>query len=541
GLNNVVDISSGPIAEHSFALYKLEVRTRVVNGTISNQTFVKRGDSVRITYQSNSGYVFDYILVNGIKIYDSSEAFTVSNINSFQNITAFFIPQNKLKIASTNKAIFKANDTLVIRGRNLYQLELKTIANQNRQYLTKLDSVSSFSGSNDSLYSFIIPNNLQNVVYKIRGIDTLSIDTSTNSFLIRLSQNYDSLGVIGWGLNDAGQTNIPAGLKNIVQLSAGKFGSYALKFDGSVQGWGSENNSQNLIPEGLNKVVQVSVGDNHGLALKSDGSVVAWGDNSYGQTNVPSALYNIVEVAAGNNYSLALKSDGAVIGWGLNRDGQINFPAGLSNIVQLSASALHCLALKSDSTVVAWGDYSNNQKNMLVGLKVLQLAAGWYFNLLLKSDSSVIGLGDNNFGQTTIPLGVGKVKQIAAGFNHSLALSRSDTISAWGDNNAGQTNIPVGLTNVVDITSGSSADFSFALYRLSVKTKVVNGTISNSLFVKRGDSVRITYQPNNGYFLDYIVVNGTRIYDSLNAYTFRNIDSTQNIEAVFSPIRLDSI
>ncbi|MCX8481280.1 MAG: hypothetical protein ORN58_05100 [Sediminibacterium sp.] len=144
----------------------------------------------------------------------------------------------QLTLVSVNKSIFKTNDTLVLRGLNLYQIELKSVDNQNTLYLSKQDWVSvlySHYEISDSLYSFIIPANLQNVVYKIRGINTMTNDTTTNTFLIRINNiNYDSIGVIGWGSNYYGQSDIPNGVNEIVQLEAGQNHSLALKSDGSV-------------------------------------------------------------------------------------------------------------------------------------------------------------------------------------------------------------------------------------------------------------------------------------------------------------------
>ncbi|MCX8473830.1 MAG: hypothetical protein ORN85_09285, partial [Sediminibacterium sp.] len=423
----------------------------------------------------------------------------------FLMLTSFWgKTQQQPTLVSTNKSIFKANDTLVLRGRNLFQIELKTIANQNPRYIPKLNLVTEVSGSSDSLYSFIIPANMQNTVYKIKGINTIANDTSINTFVIRVSNNSDSLGIIGWGKNDYDQLNFPVGLSKIVQISAGRYITLALTFDGTVVVWGTNLHGLNNIPSGLKNVVQVAAGDNLCLALKSDGTVVAWGENNYNQLNVPTGLNNIVQVAAGSYFSLALKSDGSITAWGNNIDGQTTIPPGLTNVVQVAAEAYTSLVLKSDSTVFGWG-YNGESQTDTVGLsKVVQLATGFSHSLALKSDGNIVPKGNNDENQIVIPSGLRNVKQIAAGSFHSLAITSSDTIVAWGDNFYQQTNIPIGLNNVVDISSGPIADHSFAMYKLAVKTTVFNGTITNTTFFKTGDSVKITYQPNRGYELDSI-------------------------------------
>ncbi|MCX8473869.1 MAG: hypothetical protein ORN85_09480, partial [Sediminibacterium sp.] len=542
GLNNVVDISCGPLSSHSFAMYKLAVKTKVVNGIISNQTFFKKGDSVKITYLPNRGYQLDSIVVNGRKLNDSTNSYTFRNIDSTQNIAAAFkaIP---VRLISINKSIVKANDTLVLRAINLSKIELKTLNNQNIQYINRLDSVDDISGSNESIYRFIIPTNLQNTVYKIKGINTIANDTSINTFVIRVSNNSDSLAIIGWGKNDANQINVPKGIVSIVQVAEGLNYTLALKSDGTVVGWGDNSSGKSTAPADLTNVVQVAAGASHSAALKSDGTVRVWGYNGLGQTNIPSGLTNIVQISTGANHTLALKSDGTAVAWGYDGAGQSIIPNGLNNVVQLAAGYVFSLALKSDGTVVGWGNNSNGQTTIPGNAtNVAQIAAGGYHSIAFKADSTAVAWGLNTSGQA-LNTGNTKFKQISAGSNFSLSLILNNTVAVAGDNTYGQRTTPASLNNVVDVSSGPTADHIFAIYKLAVKTQVFNGTITNTTFFKRGDSVRITYQHHRGNLLDSVVVNGVKVNDSTNSYTFRNIDSTQNIVVYYRvlPIKLDSI
>jgi len=70
--------------------------------------------------------------------------------------------------------------------------------------------------------------------------------------------------------------------------------------------WGDNTYGQTNVPVGLTNVVQVSVGQTHTLALKNNGTVVAWGDNTYGQTNVPVGLTNVVYISAGTTSVAAI-------------------------------------------------------------------------------------------------------------------------------------------------------------------------------------------------------------------------------------------
>ncbi|MCX8481281.1 MAG: hypothetical protein ORN58_05105, partial [Sediminibacterium sp.] len=211
-----------------------------------------------------------------------------------------------------------------------------------------------------------------------------------------------------------------------------------------------------------------------------------------------------MKLSAGYYHSLGLKSDGGMVAWGYNGIGQTDVPAGLNNIKQLEGGYYHTVVLKHDGTVVGFGDTINNGK------------------------------------PAKVPVNLINVKKIAAGMYHSLALKNDSTITAWGDTSFNCSIIPFGLKNVLDISSGAGSQHNFALYKLSVATEVVNGIISNSFFVKKGDNIRITYQAQDGYSLDYILVNGNKIYDSTNGYTLRNLSSYQHIKAVFISIKVIS-
>jgi len=190
-----------------------------------------------------------------------------------------------------------------------------------------------------------------------------------------------------WGDDSLGQTDVPAGLTNVVAISSGTYHGLALKNDGTVAAWGSDSFNQTNVPAGLANVVEVAGGVQHSLSLQSNGTVMAWGDNSYGQTNVPAGLANVVAIAAGGYHNLALKNDGTITAWGYNNYGQTNVPAGLSNAVAVAAGKYHSLALKSDGTVTVWGNNSYGQSNTPASLnQVVAISAGDYHSLALKAN-----------------------------------------------------------------------------------------------------------------------------------------------------------
>jgi hypothetical protein len=233
-------------------------------------------------------------------------------------------------------------------------------------------------------------------------------------------------------------------------LAAGRYHSLALRTDGTVAAWGNNDNGQTTVPAGLTDVVQVAAGTGFTLALRTNGSVMAWGDNSYRQIMGTGFFRDMVQVAAGGVHALALMDDGTVFAWGGNSNGQTDVPAGLANVVQVAAGGDHSLALKADGTVVPWGDKNPGQTSVPAGLTdVVQVAAGEQHSLALKADGTVVAWGDNSSAQTSVPAGLADVVQVAAGGFHSLALKADGTVVAWGHYGYGQTIVPYLLVAAV--------------------------------------------------------------------------------------------
>ena len=106
-------------------------------------------------------------------------------------------------------------------------------------------------------------------------------------------------------------------MSGVVAIAAGSAHNLVLKADGTVFAWGLNNYGQSSIPAGLSNVVAIAAGGWHNLALKSNGTVVAWGAGSgtnvnvdYKQNIVPAGLSNVVQVAGGTVHSLAAYGSG---------------------------------------------------------------------------------------------------------------------------------------------------------------------------------------------------------------------------------------
>ncbi|MDB6024341.1 MAG: Immunoglobulin I-set domain protein [Verrucomicrobiales bacterium] len=193
-------------------------------------------------------------------------------------------------------------------------------------------------------------------------------------------------GTVGWWGWSSFTNNIPS-LSNVVAIAASDVNFYlAVQSNGLVTAWGVNTDHQTNVPAGLSNVVSVAVGDYHSLALRNDGTVAAWG--SSGQTNMPPGLSNVVAIAAGVNFSLAVKRDGSLVGWPTNQEDIVmKIPAGLSNVVSVAADDQHALALTRDGTVWAWGTVGLGYFNYQVGLpNLVAIACGDYHSLAITGD-----------------------------------------------------------------------------------------------------------------------------------------------------------
>jgi len=283
------------------------------------------------------------------------------------------------------------------------------------------------------------------------SLSTLPVRPST----FPLARPSLSGSVIAWGDNTYGETTVPKGVTNIVQLSSRGIHSLALRTNGSVVAWGWNAYGQTNVPLSLTNAVQVAAGSSFSMALKADGRVLAWGDNSLGQTNLPAGLSNVVQIAAGSHHGMALKSDGGVVSWGWNGYGQTNVPMDLTNVIQIVGGYFHTAALKANGTVVAWGDDTYGETDIPPDLtNVVRIAAGLNHTLALKSDGTVAAWGWDSAGQIDVPVTLSGVNQIAAGGNTSFAVTTNGTLVTWGDNSYGQCKPPAGVTGIYQFVLG---------------------------------------------------------------------------------------
>ena len=453
--------------------------------------------------------------------------------------------QNLAEIKYTNKPTYYIGDTIRVTGKNISWIKLKSTINKKDSFVVTT-FISKQQLGLDTTYTFLVPSLAKNNLYKLNAYNYFN-QQSDSQRLIRffvIPANLDSIGVTVWGINYFSTSNVPAGLKNVVQISAGGGHNLALRADGSVVAWGDIG-----VPAGLDSIVQVSAGVNHSLALRADGTVISWGNNMQGQSSTPVGLNNVVYVGNSDFGSMAIKADGSVTMWGYEQDSVSYKLKDVKNAIQVEGNNIDIFALKADGTIKKVKADGGNVDYPITGNfgiynNVIQISAKNARLIFLMEDSTVLTQGyyeDNANGGFlyTLPQYIPNKKaiQVTAGYSHNLALQADGTVFSWGLNENNQLNIPMGLSGVTQISAGYY--YSVVLNKLSVYT-VANegGTISSSnLKVKNGDNVRISYQPNTGYVIDSIFINegyDTAItQDSLTGYTFTNINSFKNIRVKF--------
>ncbi|MET1007718.1 MAG: hypothetical protein ABWX96_19365 [Propionibacteriaceae bacterium] len=165
--------------------------------------------------------------------------------------------------------------------------------------------------------------------------------------------------VAAWGSNASGQLDVPADLGPVTAISAGGYFGYqgigvpdrpcgfvlALRPDRTVVRWGADQpgmgcegiDAQLDPPAGLTDVVAISAGARQALALHADGTVVAWGVGAGpGLDGTPPGQWSdVVSISAGSGNSLGLRRDGSVLAYGIWGE---SGPPQITGVQALSAS-----------------------------------------------------------------------------------------------------------------------------------------------------------------------------------------------------------
>lgn len=225
--------------------------------------------------------------------------------------------------------------------------------------------------------------------------DVVAIDMGAG-FSVALSSDGS---VTTWGADDAGQLEVPSDLGPVTAVAAGGYLGYrgygvpagacgfalALRPDGTVVRWGANRDGSGCDqldgrldpPAGLTDVVAISAGDRQAVALKSDGTVVAWGPGIVPGLDgtLPQSWSNVVAVSAGTGNILGLRSDGTVLAYGIWGE---SGPPSVTDVQAVSAGYVD-LFLHSDGSISAHPPLSAIPTD--AGYQ--EVSAGYYYGLAI--------------------------------------------------------------------------------------------------------------------------------------------------------------
>ena len=415
---------------------------------------------------------------------------------------------------------------------------------------------------------------------------TQTVTESGSSISGTLAWKERSGTVAAWGGNTSGQTSVPVGLTNVVDVAAGGSFSLALKADGTVTAWGSGTGATALpasVSGAGSNVVAIAAGDNHGLALKANGDIVSWGTDTNSVVSGSPVVGNYFSIGAGPNTSFALGTysgltpstfygtDGTLTTWGQNASfgsplfagTDVGDPA-ISGLVQASCANDFLVGVRADSSYYSMGtvpptlDPSLDSdligstgvtfNQAVAGVNSATLLSGFVF--VVPSDgSSIMGWGDDDSGQVngteTYAAKLGITGTVSAGVSTSRletgALdtvsmnSASNSIQAWGYNgNPADNRVSGGSAYVAPSTASTSVGSVSAstIQTLAQVMDVTAPTISSFVAVTATptSSMPLTYrltfsEPITSTLVaaDFLAVNGSGAAQSLTYFTVAGV------------------
>ena len=272
--------------------------------------------------------------------------------------------------------------------------------------------------------------------------------------------------VFCWGLNDVGQTNVPATLGNVTHIATGSYFSCAADEDG-IHCWGRSLAGETAVPAIEGEVVKLAAGYNHACAL-TNVELACWGGDSVflnfakGQAIVPDDLGIVTDVAAGGLHTCVI-SNGTPRCWGSNNTGQSSVPDIVGDIDLLALGRLRS-CIYGAYGLNCWGGeagYDQNGPSEDLGI-ISQLDVGNFSVTCAIVNGAVICWGEGgedieswpHYGRKKVPETLGQATDIAVGDAHVCALDENG-VHCWGagetgeegDYNFGQSVVPSFLYN----------------------------------------------------------------------------------------------
>lgn len=246
----------------------------------------------------------------------------------------------------------------------------------------------------------------------------------------------------------------------------------AIKDDGILQAWGSSKTIHRH-PAKLGKLKLVAGGDGITLAVtEKDELLMSTGDGSDNKKiRIPPGEIVGIESAPAY-FSFLIYKDGKIVPIGGDYAGQASLPSKPCKILKTVTAAQYTIVLRSDGSATGWDEYwqkgfgvtasddsglSFAQSSIPLGLgKIRDFATGPNFTALLMEDDTLIGWGDQRHGVFDLPESAKALRTIVCGDRFLLGLDGAGEVHAWGDNRRGQCEVPATMGKVTQIAAGGT-------------------------------------------------------------------------------------
>lgn len=164
-----------------------------------------------------------------------------------------------------------------------------------------------------------------------------------NDNIIYVIKDDNSLWVINYSNdgadNEENKFEASKIMDNVISISCGQYGKYAVKEDNTLWTWEKSSSSDNdyLSVKVMDNVEYVYAGSTNALIIKEDNTLWGMGSNYYGELGAPEEkeykepykiMSNVKKALLGLEHTLILKTDGSVFTLGHNNYGQL----GVENI-----------------------------------------------------------------------------------------------------------------------------------------------------------------------------------------------------------------
>ncbi|MCX8480649.1 MAG: fibrobacter succinogenes major paralogous domain-containing protein [Sediminibacterium sp.] len=491
------------IKEHGYT-----ITASATNGIISKlgTNWYDSNTNIRYTWEANTGYELDSVIVNGIKV-DSVNgySFTIRNNNTIKVV--FKIKKYNVTASAVNGVITPTGNSI-----NDSNTKIRYTWQANKGYF--LDSLIVNGVKVDSILGytlFVSKNTTILVKCRIWNLDSINL----------LNIIADTVAAISVKIEDSGASNIIK--KGIIWDTTVQI-SFTKKIGISNKGIGNSNFVDTI--NGLQQAKKYYyraylINSNDTVLSKIDSfisiSTVKIGTQTWMARNLNVSTYKngdlISQIQDGNTWPNL--NYGAWCNFNNIDDYAARFGK-LYNWYAVNDSRGVCPIgwhVPTDAEFTTLTDYLGGIS--IAGYK-LKSTTGW--------DAGTEG--DNSSGFNALPGGFryynpadfhGPFNNFTGGFGYWWTASKIDNGKVWYRFLAGGTNID---TLKDDPRNGFSVR-CLKDYDYKVTANAINGTITpigtNMYYVDT--KIRYNWQANPGYELDSVIVNGTKV-DSINGYTF---------------------